>query len=332
MGFRFLPKSITPAFVPRQGVRHDTGIATLYNDKLAVHAPAGPVRARVVDPAKETGFTHSYLRPYEAFVRGIWSKRRDNVVPFNLRISVSYVLLEVPSPVGLVCAGAISLARASRGYTFSFFPCLPRRNMEEPEVDHLSAHMTFMDGNVSIGSIHGKTRLAGDQYPTTEVPLDNARSDNYHFAFEYWFRDVVYLDVAGLVTAGDGHSFATPSELRRALTCTGNCQPNTLGCSSPSRTGIFLPGYPGFVRVGILTERGRAVRGGTANALSSPIASDKSETYTRVHRVKDLSKYDRDWPSGVSMFIELGRLKKRRRSAYSLPDLKATRFDQTTGP
>ncbi len=92
---------------------------------------------------------------------------------------------------------ALSVYRSRVGFTFVFFPAMPRRGLAEPEVDHLSAHIDFENGRVRVGELHAKVRLEGVPGPTKNLALDRVQRDDYHFAFEYWFRDIRFLDPAG---------------------------------------------------------------------------------------------------------------------------------------
>jgi hypothetical protein len=318
-------------YIPATGVKEDSGAATFHKGRLSVIAPIaknGIIRNRIIDHSKLTGYEHSYLRPYEVFVRGFWRGGEKKAVPYTSIITICYILVEGAYPIGLRCVGAISLTRVKTGYTFVFFPVLPRQKLENREIDHLSAHIAFEDGLVKIDNVHGKARLENEKYPTENIKMENLKSDEYHFAFEYWFKKADLLDRAGLVTTGGDPLNSRRSDSIRIKSCIDNSQPRVFGCSIPTTDGLFPLRVPGFLRVGILTEKGRQTRGGTASALSSPWASKRKSHISRVHRYREISLIDRNWPAQVSLFMEIGILKTKPRRDHTLPDIKATTFEQ----
>jgi hypothetical protein len=323
--------SVRIRYVPTTGAREGVGRAELSKGALSVVAPLGYDGPKIPDFTKATGYMHSYLRPYQALLRGRMT--RDGLRLFQNVRAVQYVLFDAAPGDGLRCAGAVSLAKAGRGFTLAFFPAQPRQPVEEAEVDHLTAHVSFDNGELKADEIHAKVRLPGQAHPTKNVPLENLASDEFHFAFESAVNDVRYLDPAGSVSSPTGAAWPeTSSEYQVVSARLLRAQPTTLGCSVPTADGLTPLHSPLTVRVGLLTEAGRAAKGGTAQAVSNPMgaAAPLRPEKMRLHRVIEVSKLDSDWPIGVSLFVEAGFLQGRLRSDYVLHDLRGSTFKAST--
>ncbi len=314
-------------YVPRKGVREGRGIVTFLDGHIAVTAPEDYFGSWFRDPSKETGYVHAFLRPYRAVAFGLLSQGRA-VRPLWDPGFIVYPFFDASPVDGLRCPGALSVYRSQRnGFDFVFFPVMQRPGIAEREVDHLSAHIDFEKGRIRAREIHAKVRLEGVSGPTENLPLDRVQWDDYHLAFEYWSRDILFLDPAGNVSSGVKWVWAgSPPEARLQAAIEGS-RPVTFACSAPTWSGRVPVGTPVVVRVGLLTEEGRRVKGGTAAALSDPHSATPGDR-TRVHRYHDIRGIDSSWPAGVSLFVEVGLMKSVPPKDYNLPDLRGTSFER----
>jgi len=317
-------------YVPRTGVRESRGIVTLFGDRIAVTAPED---YRVVqwftDPTRETGYVHSFLRPYRAVVTGFIPDPGRIVYPF----------IDGAPLDGLRCAGALSVYKnPGKGFSLVFFPAMEKRPVTESEVDHLTAHVDFEDGIILVKEMHAKVRLAGQRSPLENLQLERqadetrpfgfVKLDDHHIAFEYWCRDVRHPDPAGSVESTliwSRPSLGCRSPLRVAIEDSGL---TTFACSAPSEDGLVPVGDPFLIRVGLVTEKGRQAKGGTDAALSQPHGMALGVKGLRLHRYADIRGIDPSWPGGVSLFVEIGLLKNYPPNDYNLPDVRGTAFER----
>lgn len=317
-------------YVPKTEARESRGIVTLVGNRVAITAPDDYGAARwFKDPTKETGYVHSFLRPYRAVVSG--------VIPDPGRIV--YPLIDGAPLDGLRCPGALSVYKnPGRGFTFVLFPAMERRPLDESEVDHLTAHVDFEDGTILANELHAKVRNRGRAGPTENLQLERVRDDArpfgfvkhdaHHLAFEYWCRDVRYPDPAGSVESTliwSRPNLSRKAHLRDAIE---HSIPTTVACSAPTQDGLVPLAAPFLLRVGLLTEKGRQAKGGTDAALSQPHGMALGVKGLRLHRYRDIRGIDPSWPDGVSLFVEVGLLKTNPPSDYNLPDVRGTAFER----
>lgn len=314
-----------PRYVTTYGVREDMGFAVLDRDMLGILAPAEYAGPALIDPSKATGYMHCYLRPFQSLMLGRWNVGKGGIVQFRNLRTIVYVLVEEPGFQGLRCGGAIALAKARRGFTLALFPCTERRDTEKREVDHFSAHLEFENGKIIKRECHIKMRKEGTTHPNVNVPLEKMISDDYHFAFEYWIGDVLFLDPAGSIVSPLKSVWSTKGR-RELESSVNNARISTMGCSLPTLDGVISSG-PLLIRIGLLTEQGIVKAGSVQRALSPPHVAHKGEHATRIHRCKDISKLDSDWPSDISLFVEVGLLRFRPPKHYSYPDLRRSTFE-----
>ncbi len=314
------------AFVPRKGVREGRGLVTFLDGSIEVTAPEDYVGSWFRDPSKDTGYVHAFLRPYRAVAFGLLS-RGGTVRPLWDPGFIVYPFFDASPVDGLRCPGALSVYRSRDGFTLVFFPAMPRRGIAKREVDHLSAHINFENGRIRVGELHAKVRLEGVPGPTENLPLDRVQQDDHHFAFEYWSRDVRFLDPAGSVSSGVGWVWTGSRYEARLRAAIEGSRPVTFTCSAPTWSGRVPIGTPVVVRVGLLTEEGRRMKGGTAVVLSDPHSATRKNR-TRVHRYRDIRGIDSSWPAGVSLFVEVGFIKTVPPNDYNLPDLRGTSFER----
>ncbi len=312
-------------YAPRTGVREGRGVVTFLDGHIAVTAPEDYVGPWFQDPSMETGYVHAFLRPYRALAFGLLS-RGSTVRLLSDPGFIVYPFFDASPVDGLRCPGALSVYRSRNGFDFVFFPALPRRGIAEREIDHLSAHINFENGRIRVGEIHAKVRLEGVPGPTENLPLDRLQRDDHHFAFEYWSRDIRFLDPAGTVSSGVRWVWTgLPPEARLQATIEES-RPVTFTCSAPTWSGRVPIGSPVVVRVGLLTEEGRRLKGGTDAALSDP--HNATLEGTRVHRYLDIRGIDSSWPAEVSLFVEVGLMKAAPPNDHNLPDLRGTSFER----
>lgn len=308
----------------------DRGAATYEKGRLEVLSPLEYCQINYRDPTKETGFVHSYLRPYQGIVQGHWNSREGRLVELGNVEAVVFVLVETPLPPGLRCAGALSFGNTRNGHTFCFFPALPRRGIEDREVDHLSAHIRFESGKVVASNIHAKIRLEGNAFATENVDLNNLRMDQYHFAFECWWNEAALLDPSGSVI-GDSKIFRDSiKKAKNARSQIRRIQPQAFACSAPTEDGLLPPRLPMLVRVGVITDTGILKKGGTDKAISQPKAIGSTPFATRLHRFKDIHLIAQRWPRDVSLFVEIGLLPEKKRKDYMLPDVSKAELGSHT--
>jgi hypothetical protein len=245
-------------------------------------------------------------------------------------ILVEEAVLSLPQNGGLRCAGAITLSRGA-DFTFCFFPSIPRAVSSLPEVDHLTAHFDLEQGKLQVSEVHAKARRGEDILPRVNVPLENIRKDEGHFAFEYWVRDIPLLDPAGAVTSRVGPIWNEPIDLQRLNDRIRDAQPRTFACSAPSVNGLIPPGVSLVLRVGVLTEIARAEAGGTEMAVSKPYVGRYDNFRSSIHRYRNTQNLRPDWQEDVSVFVEVGFLRRLPTRDYVLPDLRGTTFEEMVG-
>lgn len=319
------------SYTPRTGSREGRGAVTLSNDRIMVSAPvdyghAGWLR----DPTTRAGYVHAFLRPFRAVVAGFIPQPGFVIYPF----------VDAAPLDGLRCPGAICVYRNRDGaFTFVFFPAIQKMPPDQSEVDHLTAHIDFEDGLIVIGEIHAKVRLAGEDLPTKNLQLkrDNSdgalfgfvKNDDHHLAFECWSRDVRYFDPAGILESTLIWSPKVRQNRKEQLRAAIESSiPRTIACSAPTQSGLVSVGAPVLVRVGLLTEKGRVVKGGVDAALSEPHGTKLGVRGLRLQLYRDIRGIDPSWPEGVSMFVEVGLLQTSSPNDHNLPDVRGSLFKQ----
>jgi hypothetical protein len=229
------------------------------------------------------------------------------------------------------------------GFTLVFFPAIQKMPPDQSEVDHLTAHIDFEDGVIRIGKMHAKVRLGGQDVPTKNLELkkDNrdgapfgfVKCDDHHLAFECWCRDVRYFDPAGSLESTLIWSSRVREDRKQQLrTAIENSILRTIACSAPTQSGLVPVESPLLVRVGLLTEKGRSLKGGADAALSQPHGTALGLTGLRLHLYRDIRAIDPTWPAGVSLFVEVGLLKNSSPYAHNLPDVRGSLFRQRFKP
>jgi hypothetical protein len=312
-------------YISRKDAIEGEGVATLYNGYLGVHAPINYNSGSFIDPQKATGYTHPFLRIFQSVMLGRWNNGIGEVVNFNNLKTIIYVLLEEPGFRGLRCAGAISLAKARNGFTFAYFPSVTRTHIKKREVDHFSAHIRFSNGKILLNEVHAKVREENETYSKENRPLANLKFSDHHFAFEQWIKDITFLDPAGYVLSYLQTRRSPGDEYSRLQGIIDSVPIKTIGCSAPTFSGLISTG-PICIRVGILTHRGIEQYGDVLKAISEPYAFKRARFSTRVHRIRNISLVDREWPNDVSMFVEVGLLPFFPSNDYMFSDLKQSDF------
>jgi len=305
----------------------------LFEDQVVVSAPIDYGYANwFQDPTTKAGYVHAFLRPFRAVVAGFIPHAGFIVYPF----------VDAAPLDGLRCPGAISVYRNPKGgFTLVFFPAMQKVPATESEVDHLTAHVDFDDGIIRIEEMHAKVRLGGQDLPTENLELRREKDDdrpfgfvnhdNHHLAFESWCKQVRYLDPAGIL---EGPLIWSPRvrenrkpKLRLAIE---SSIPRTLACPATTPDGLISPGSPVLVRVGLLTEKGRELKGCPDAALSQPHGMALGVSGLRLHLYRDIRGIDPSWPKGVSLFVEIGLLKSNPPSDHNLPDVRESDFQRIT--
>ncbi len=305
----------------------------MFKDQIAVSAPIDYGHARwFKDPTTRAGYVHAFLRPFRAVVAGFIPQPGFIVYPF----------VDAAPLDGLRCPGAISVYRNPKGgFTLVFFPAMQKVQPSESEVDHLTAHIDFNAGVIQIGEMHARVRLGGLDVPTKSLVLkgekDNDRPfgyvkhDDHHLAFEAWCRAVRYLDPAGSVESSLLWSAKIRQSRRPHLrTAIESSVLKTLACSAPTQDGLVSPGVSVLFRVGLLTEKGRDLKGGPDAALSKPHGVALGVSGLRLHLYRDIRGIDPGWPKGVSLFVEVGPLKSNPPNDHNLPDVRESSFQRLT--
>ena len=321
-------------YAPKIKCRAGRAAVTLFKDQIAVSAPIDYGHARwFQDPTTRAGYVHTFLRPFRAVVAGFIPHPGFIVYPF----------VDAAPIDGLRCPGAISAYQnPRRGFTLVFFPTMQKVRPTESEVDHLTAHIDFDAGAIRIDEMHAKVRLGGLDVPTKNLvlkgekdedrPFGFVKHDDNHFAFETWCRSVRDLDPAGSIESrllwSTKISQARKARLRASIE---NSIPRTLACSVPAPEGLVSPGAPVLVRVGLLTEKGRELKGGPDAALSQPHGVALGVSGMRLHLYNDIRGIDPSWPEGVSLFVEIGLLKSNPPNDHNLPDVRGSAFQRITG-
>jgi hypothetical protein len=204
---------------------------------------------------------------------------------------------------------------------------MPKRDLHESEIDHLSAHVTFKDGTIETAELHAKVRMAGMSGPTKNLSLENVRQDPYHFAFEYWCRDVRFMDPAGSIESRATWFSPNSRSTARLRASIERSRPITFGCSAPTENGLVPIAVPLVVRVGLMTAEGRRAKGSSAGVLSDPQAVRLGAFRLQSHLHRDIRRIDSSWPEGVILFIESGMVKKSPPTDYALSDVRGTSFE-----
>jgi len=306
-------------YVPRKGVREARGIALIRRGSIQVKAPDDYIGPPLTDPSSPVGYTHCFLKPYQALTHGFLTKTRDVQPDVSLR-SVVYVLLEERKPNGLVCAGSVSLSGAKSGFTFCFFPAMPRVDYSKREVAYLTAHIRFEDGRLIADKLHAKVRLESESIPSRTIRLKRVRLDDHHFAFEYWAKDIDYLHPAGPVRSPSKSPYTGTRWEKTIRKIISRTQPFTFGCSLPSDDGRGRAGLSVFARVGVVMDKRVTELGGVDRVLSQPHGATKPSP-ARIHRHLDPSRLRPEWPSDASVFVEAGVLTAMPMRDYGLPDV-----------
>ena len=306
----------------------------MFKGQVAVSAPIDYGHARwFQDPTSRAGYFHAFLRPFRAVVAGFIPHPGFIVYPF----------VDAAPLDGLRCPGAISVYQNPEGgFTLVFFPAMQKAPPTESEVDHLTAHVNFDDSMIQIEEIHAKVRLGGEDLPTENLELRRERDedhpfgfvnhDDHHFAFESWCKEVRYWDPAGTLE-GPLTWFPRVREDRkpeRRLAIESSI-PRTLACPAKTPDGLVLPGSPILFRVGLLTEKGRELKGGPDGALSEPHGVALGVNGLRLHIYRDIRGIDPSWPKGVSLFVEIGLPKSNPPNDHNLPDVRESDFQSITG-
>jgi len=320
-------------YAPRTKCRGGRGAVTLFKDQITVSAPANYHHARwFQDPSTKAGYVHAFLRPFRAVVAGFIPQPGFIVYPF----------VDAAPLDGLRCPGAISVYRNPKGgFTLVFFPAMQKVPPTESEVDHLTAHVDFDNGTIRVEEMHAKVRLGGQDLPTENLELNRAKDDNrpfgfvnnddHHLAFETWCKEVRYVDPAGsLDSALIWSSSVRQNRKPRLRAAIESSILRTLACSAPTRDGLVSPAAPALVRVGLLTEKGRELKGGSDASLSQPHGAALGLSGLRLHRYCDIRGIDPSWPEGVSLFVEIGLLTSNPPNDHNLPDVRESCFQRLT--
>src|SRR2546422_3788895 len=320
-------------YAPRIKCRPGRGAVTLFEDQVVVSAPIDYGYANwFQDPTTKAGYVHAFLRPFRAVVAGFIPQPGFIVYPF----------VDAAPLDGLRCPGAISVYRNhDDGFTFVFFPAIQKMPQDQSEVDHLTAHIDFESGAIRLGEIHAKVRLGGQDLPNKNLRLnrDNSegapfgfvKNDDHHFAFECWCRDARFLDPAGrLESTLIWSSKLRPNRKPRLRAAIEGSIPRTIACPAPTRSGLVPVESPLLVRVGLLTEKGKMVKGGADAALSRPHGEKLGVTGLRVQIYRDIRHIDPSWPQGANLFVEVGLLKTSPPSDHNLPDVRGSLFKLMT--
>ena len=186
---------------------------------------------------------------------------------------------------------------------------------------------------MTIGSVHAKCRKGGQKYTQADLPLENLQSDDYHLAFEYWVKESGFLHPCGKIIGMKKIPYLSLGDDKALRSCLEQIRISTIICSTPTRSGTIGPTEPMLLRVGLLTEEGRSIKGSTEKSISDPLAVRSNYPKIRnellhTHRFREISKLHPQWPSDVSLFIEFGILEIAPKHDYTLPDLKGSTFQK----
>ncbi len=304
-------------------------LSSYEQNRLAVDGPVGLHLPTLVDPSIETGYVHSFLRPFQAAVLGRWNWRKGRPVMFTNIETIAYILLEGTDSPYLRSVGAVSLAKAKNGYTIAFFPAFPRMRKHKREVDHLSVHFSFESGMIGIRDAHAKIRFEGDLLCSGNVPFDHFSHNDAYFALEYWCRGFRYLDPAVRIESTMPARWTDKKDKKRLRMLINRARVVSIGISAPTPDGMMPDDDPFLLRIGLVSDSRARECGGFERAIGNPLCRNLRGKHMKTHLYHNVGKLAANWPTEVTLFMEIGLLDKSPRAIYSLPNISRRTVDST---